>query len=115
MSMSVDALTDAAEAECFDVVIGALIDLPADDRDRVVTTARTKLGLDRTPKRRPRSFKRDVMCAIHSARDAGLPVAGVEITCKDGTRIRLLGPDAASTGNELDEWLKKECASGLGV
>jgi hypothetical protein len=37
-------------------------------------------------------FKRnDVMRAIKSARDAGLPVAGVEIKCKDGTVIKVLG------------------------
>lgn len=112
MSMSADALTDAAEVACFDVIIGALIDLPPADRARVITTARTKFGLDRVPppEKRPRLFKRDVMCVIHSARDAGLPVAAVEITCQDGTRIRVLGPDAASTGNELDEWLKKKNA-----
>jgi hypothetical protein len=41
-------------------------------------------------------FKRnDVMRAINSARDAGVPVAGVEITCKDGTVIRVLGENTA--------------------
>jgi hypothetical protein len=37
-------------------------------------------------------FKRnDVMRAIKSARDAGVPVAGVEVVCKDGTTIRVFG------------------------
>jgi hypothetical protein len=41
-------------------------------------------------------FKRnDVMRAIKSARDAGVPVAGVEVVCKDGTTIRVLGENAA--------------------
>jgi hypothetical protein len=41
-------------------------------------------------------FKRnDVMRAIKSVQDAGLPVAGVEITCKDGTVIKVLGDSAA--------------------
>jgi hypothetical protein len=41
-------------------------------------------------------FRRnDVMRAIKSARDAGLPVAGIEITCKDGTVIKVLGDAAA--------------------
>jgi hypothetical protein len=41
-------------------------------------------------------FRRnDVMRAIKSAKDAGLPVAGVEITCKDGTVIKVLGDNAA--------------------
>jgi hypothetical protein len=40
-------------------------------------------------------FKRnDVMRAIKSARDAGVPVAGVEITCKDGTVIRVFSDTA---------------------
>jgi hypothetical protein len=41
-------------------------------------------------------FKRnDVMRAIKSVTDAGLPVAGVEIVCKDGTVIKLFGASAA--------------------
>ena len=41
-------------------------------------------------------FKRnDVMRAIKSARDAGVPVAGVEVVCKDGTTIRVFGENAA--------------------
>jgi hypothetical protein len=40
-------------------------------------------------------FKRnDVMRAINSARDAGVPVATVEIVAKDGTIFRMHGPDA---------------------
>ena len=56
---------------------------------------------------RPRSFKQaDIVRAIRSARDAGVPVARVKVTCKDGVIIEVLGPDAAATGNELDKWLK---------
>jgi hypothetical protein len=41
-------------------------------------------------------FKRnDVMRAIRSARDAGVPVAGVEVVCKDGTTIRVFGENVA--------------------
>ena len=47
-------------------------------------------------RRRENLFKRnDVMRAIKSARDAGVPVAGVEITCKDGTVIKVLGENVA--------------------
>jgi len=46
-------------------------------------------------------FKRnDVMRAIKRAEDAGLPVAGVEITCKDGTVIRVLGDSAGQMQTE---------------
>jgi hypothetical protein len=53
-------------------------------------------------------FKRnDVMRAIKSARDAGVPPAAVEITCKDGTVIKVFGPDATTTStNPWDEGLK---------
>src|SRR5262245_32050394 len=53
-------------------------------------------------------FKRnDVMRAIKSARDAGVPVTGVEVVCKDGTVIKVLGPDAATANtNPWDEGLK---------
>ena len=59
-------------------------------------------------------FRRnDVMRAIKCAQDSGLPVAGVEIVTKDGTVIRVTGPDASSTSNDqpLDKWLKEKCAS----
>src|SRR5262249_59144594 len=59
-------------------------------------------------------FKRnDVMRAIASVRDAGVPVATVEIMCKDGTVIKVHGPDALAARHEqpLDTWLQK-CASG---
>jgi hypothetical protein len=42
-------------------------------------------------------FRRnDVMRAIKSARDAGVPVAGIEITCKDGTVLKVLGENTAT-------------------
>jgi hypothetical protein len=48
------------------------------------------------------------MRLIKCAKDAGVPVAVVEVVvCKDETRIRILGPDAASTTNDLDKWLAK--------
>jgi hypothetical protein len=37
----------------------------------------------------------DVIRAIKSARDAGVPVAGVEITCTDGTVIKVFGEKTA--------------------
>jgi len=41
-------------------------------------------------------FKRnDVMRAIKSARDAGVPVASVRVECKDGTVITVSGENAA--------------------
>jgi hypothetical protein len=47
-------------------------------------------------KRSENLFKRnDVMRAIKSARDAGVPVASVEVVCKDGTTIRVFGEKAA--------------------
>jgi hypothetical protein len=56
-------------------------------------------------------FRRnDVMRAIKCAKDAGVPVAGIEITCKDGTVIRVLGPDAVSTSNEVENWITKQHA-----
>jgi hypothetical protein len=46
-------------------------------------------------KRPPSNFRKsDVLRAVASARDAGVPVAGVEITCKDGTVIKVLGDNA---------------------
>jgi hypothetical protein len=39
-----------------------------------------------------------------------VPVAAIEITCKDGTVIRVLGPDAAAPDNELDKWMKDKNA-----
>ena len=65
------------------------------------------------PRRRkargPNNFrKNDVIRAIKSAEDAGVSVAGVEITCKDGTVIRVFGPDPDTSGttNSWDEVLK---------
>jgi hypothetical protein len=56
-------------------------------------------------------FRRnDVMRAVKCAKDAGVPVAAIEITCKDGTVIRVLGPDAAAPDNELDKWMKDKNA-----
>jgi hypothetical protein len=41
-------------------------------------------------------FKRnDLMRAVRAARDAGVPVAGVEVVCKDGTTIRVFGGNVA--------------------
>lgn len=46
-------------------------------------------------------FKRnDVMRAIKSARDAGVPVAGVRVECKDGTVITVLGENAAQASQD---------------
>src|SRR5712675_2372153 len=57
-------------------------------------------------------FRRnDVMRAIKCAQDSGLPVAGVEIVTKDGTVIKVTAPDASSTDQPLDKWLKEKCAS----
>jgi hypothetical protein len=51
-------------------------------------------------------FKRnDVMRAVNAARDAGVPVATVEIMCKDGTIIKVHGPDARHE-QPLDTWLQ---------
>src|SRR5262249_715912 len=50
-------------------------------------------------------FKRnDVMRAIKSARDAGVPVAGVEISCKDGTTIRVFGEKLAQMADNSTGW-----------
>jgi hypothetical protein len=111
-SLSVDSvLKTDAERDCARFIIGVLTDLPPVERARAITATTAALGLDGAAKpRRPCLFKRnDVVRAIKSARDAGVPVTGVEITCKDGTRIRVLGPDASIT-NELDKWLKEKNA-----
>jgi hypothetical protein len=54
-------------------------------------------------------FRRnDVMRAIRSATDAGVPVAGVEITCKDGTVIKVLGENAAQAQDNTDAaWMAR--------
>lgn len=62
-----------------------------------MTKCRQSADLLRMGKRSENLFKRnDVMRAIKSVTDAtGLPVAGVEITCKDGTVIKVFGASAA--------------------
>ncbi len=55
---------------------------------------------------RPRGnnlFKRnDVMRAIKSARDSGISVECVEVVCKDGTTIRVVG--RKSSDENINPW-----------
>jgi hypothetical protein len=50
------------------------------------------------------------MRAINSARDAGVPVATVEIIANDGTIIKIHGPDARHD-QPLDTWLQRKADS----
>jgi hypothetical protein len=47
------------------------------------------------------------MRAVHAARDAGLPIATVEIVATDGTIFRMHGPDARHE-QPLDTWLQSK-------
>ena len=60
-------------------------------------------------------FKRnDVMRAVNAARDAGVPVASVEIVTNDGTIIKVHGPDAHHD-QSLDTWLQRKPAPAAGA
>jgi hypothetical protein len=63
------------------------------------------------PPRGNNSFREaDIRRAVRCAREAGIMPASIEITCKDGTRIKVSGSEPASTdggasGNPWDEVL----------
>jgi hypothetical protein len=110
LTTSVDVLTDPAEAECFDVVIGALIDLPSDDRARVITASRTMFGLDGAKRSRNRFRERELARAVRAAKCAG--GERVEIDPATGKiSVIIAKPDnEAATNNALDQWLKDKNA-----
>jgi hypothetical protein len=111
--MSVDVLTDA-EQDCFDIVIGALINLPPVERARAIAGTRAVLGLDDAPPIAPRTRsrfrERELARAVRAAKCAGGERVEIDPATGKISVIIAKPDDEAATNNALDQWLKDKNA-----
>jgi hypothetical protein len=99
------ALTEA-EQDGFDIIIGALTELPPGDQRRVIAASRAAFGLD--AKRSPNRFReRELARAVRVTQSAG--GGRVEIDPITGKISVVIGKKGESPAdNEVEEWLSKQ-------